>query len=231
MEVGDHQAGFAQLGEQIGRHQVVQAVVVVGVGGQQDTQPVADGDAGGADQEGVRETGVLRVGQLIERLPGDQHGDHQGFAAAGGHFDSDAIQQRVGGLGGVAQGVFDPGIPIFTGYFGQVNSGFQGFDLAKEQAVFALRVGPVFQKSPGDAGNALVFAFAPDDQALAHPVDEFILFDAVGGPFGFEGQLVGTLFTRLGNGDEILAGAARRHDLVGDAVVAKTKMPARLVER
>ena len=72
VEVGDDDLGLAQLLQLVGRHDVALAVVVLRVVGQQHAQPVADRDAGRDDQEGVGEAGVLRVGQLVERLPGDR---------------------------------------------------------------------------------------------------------------------------------------------------------------
>ncbi len=66
--------------------------------GQQHAQPVADGDAGRDDQEGVGEARVLRVGELVQRLPGDQHRHDDRLAAAGRHLERDAGQARVGRL-------------------------------------------------------------------------------------------------------------------------------------
>ena len=88
LEVGDDHLGLAQLGQQFGRDQVVQAVIVVGVVGEQHPQPVTDGDAGRDDQEGIREARILRVGQFVQGLPGDQHPHHQRLAGTGGHFEA-----------------------------------------------------------------------------------------------------------------------------------------------
>ena len=62
VEVGDEDLGLAELVVQVAGHDVALAVVVVRVVRQQDAEPVADGDAGGDDQERVGEAGVLRVG-------------------------------------------------------------------------------------------------------------------------------------------------------------------------
>ena len=37
---------------------------------------------------------ILRVGQLVERLPGDEHRHHYGLAGAGRHLEGDAVQER-----------------------------------------------------------------------------------------------------------------------------------------
>ena len=51
VEVGDDDFGAGDLAEQVSRHQLAVFVVIVRVAGQHDAETVADGDAGGADQE------------------------------------------------------------------------------------------------------------------------------------------------------------------------------------
>ena len=133
MEVGEHDLGLAQLVAQIGGHQVVGAIVIACVIGQQHAQPVADRDAGCDDEKGVGEARVLRVGQLVERLPGDQHGHHEGLARAGCHLEGDTVQEWVGVLVGCSQAVFDPGVAVLAGDLGQVDGGLQRLDLAEEE--------------------------------------------------------------------------------------------------
>ena len=81
MEVGDQDPRLREPLQQIGRHDVALTVVVVRIVRQQHTQPVADRDAGRDDQEGVGEARVLRIAELVERLPGDEHRHHDGLAA------------------------------------------------------------------------------------------------------------------------------------------------------
>ncbi len=112
MEVGDDHLGLAQFRQQVGRNQVMLAVIVVGIVGQQHPQPVADGDAGRDDQEGIRKAGILRIGHLVQSMPGDQHRHHQRLAAAGGHLEGNAIQQGIGVFVCPAQLILDPGVAI-----------------------------------------------------------------------------------------------------------------------
>ena len=99
------------------------------------------------DQESVGEAGVLRVGELVQRLPGDEHGHDNRLAAAGGHFVSDAGQAGVGRVVGGSQVVFDPGIAILPCDLVQVDGGFERLDLAEEQLVLTLGVAPVLEEA------------------------------------------------------------------------------------
>ena len=80
MVVGDDDFGLSELVMQLGRYNVALAVVVARVVRQQYAQPVTDSDAGRDDQKGVGKAGILRVGALVESVPGDEHGHHDGLA-------------------------------------------------------------------------------------------------------------------------------------------------------
>lgn len=54
-----------RLGE-VGRDEVAKPVVVLGVVGQEDAEPVADGDPRGDDQERIGEPGILGIRELVE---------------------------------------------------------------------------------------------------------------------------------------------------------------------
>ena len=95
MEVGDQDLGSAELPDQVGRDQVAQPVIVLGVVGQEHPQPVADGDARGDDEERVGEPAVFRVGDLVQGVPGDQHGHDDRLARAGRHLHRDPVESRV----------------------------------------------------------------------------------------------------------------------------------------
>ena len=90
VEVGDDDLGARQLLAVKFRHDVELAVVVLWIVGQQDAQAIADGDAGRDDQEGIGKAVVLRLRELVEGVPCDQHRHHDGLAAAGGHLERDA---------------------------------------------------------------------------------------------------------------------------------------------
>ena len=64
---------------------------------------------------------------------------------------------------------------------------------------------------------------APQFHPAAHAVDEFVGLDAVLGP-GIKGQLLLALFPGTGDGHKVLALAAARRDLVGDALFGEAKV-------
>ena len=99
------------------------------------------------DEERVGEAGVLRVGELVERLPGDEHGHDDRLAGAGRHLERDAGQAGVRRVVGLAELVLDPGVAVLLGDLGDVDGGFQGLDLAEEELRLAVGVGPVFEQA------------------------------------------------------------------------------------
>ena len=131
----------------------------------------------------------------------------------------------------VAQRVLDPGVAVLPGDLGDVDGGFERFDLAEEELLLAVGIGPVVEQARGRRRDADVAALAPERDAATDVVDELVLFDAVLGPLGVEQQLLGPLLLRLGDGDEIRTGPAAVDDLVGDALVGEPEMARRLVER
>src|ERR1035441_3026911 len=206
VEIGDETLGFAKVGELVGGNDVELAIIIVRVVGKEDAQAVADGDAGGNDEEGVGEFRALRIGQLVEGLPSDEHGHDDVLAAAGGHLAGDAIQEGVGVFVGAANLVFDPGVALALRHLGEVDEGFEGFDLAEEQFLVAIGAGPILKKlggGAGDAGKALIAEIAPLLHPSADLVDEFVLLNAILGPLGFKIELILALLLGLGNGDEI----------------------------
>ena len=229
VEVGDDDLGLAQLVHQVGGHDVHCAVVVARVAGQQHPQPVADRDAGRDDQEGVGEAGVLGVGQLVERLPGDQHGHDHGLAAAGGHLAGDAEQAGVGVLVDRAEVVLDPGVAVLLGDLGDVDQRFQGLDLAEEQPAGRGRVGASIQQPGGGAASRRgVAALAPELHRAADVVDRLVFLDAVCGPLVRRRAASSFPFFRgwaMGMKYGLSAGL---DDLVGDALVVEAEMALRL---
>ena len=134
VEVGDHDLGAVEPFHQLGRHHVELAVVVVGVVGQQHAQAVADGDARRDDEERVAEAGVLRVVDLVERVPGDEHRHDHRLAAAGGHLEGHAVELGVGGLVGLAQLVGQVLLAGLADALGEVDRRLGRLDLAEEEA-------------------------------------------------------------------------------------------------
>jgi hypothetical protein len=226
MEIGDQDLGPAELPEQVGRNEVAQPVVVLGVVGPEHPQPVADRDPGGDHEERVGEPAVLRVGDLVQGVPGDQHGHDDRLARSGRHLHRDAVEPRVGRVVGVAEPVLDPGVADLPSGLAQVDERFQGLDLAEEELVLPVGVGPVLQELPRDLGNPLVFPFPPVLDPFPDAVDLVIRLDAVLRPFRVKLELL-ALLPGCGDRDEVRTRAPGLHDLVGDPLVAEPEVPGR----
>ena len=94
--VGQHDLGPVDVGEHVAGDQLAALVVAVRVIGHQHAQPVANGDAGGDDQEAAREGLAVRMADGIDRLPGDQHRHDGRLAGAGGELQRKPQQFGVG---------------------------------------------------------------------------------------------------------------------------------------
>ena len=232
MEVGNGDLGLAQLVHQLRRHDLQGAVVVARIAGQQDPQPVADGNARGDDEKGVGESSVLFIRQLVQRLPGNEHCHDRGFAGAGGHFAGDAEKAGIVLLIELAKQVLDPGVAVFPGGLGKIDKGFQGLDLAKEQPPAAIRITPILQQAGGYAGDIVgITALAPDLDHAADFVDGLILFDPALVPVVERQLFLVGLFLGLGDGDEIATDAAILLDFAGNAFVVELEMSLGLLKR
>ena len=161
VEVGDEDLGPAKLPDQVGRDQVAEPVVVLGVVGPEHPQPVADGDPRGNDEERVGEPAVLRVGDLVQGVPGDEHGHDDRLASAGGHLHRDAIETRVRCRVDLPEPGLDPVVADLLGGLGQEYERLQGFDLAEEELVLAVGVAPVLQELASNLSDASVFPLPP----------------------------------------------------------------------
>ena len=150
------------------------SVVVAGQVRAKDLEAVADRDARRDDQERVREALVLRVGQLVQRLPGDEHPHDHGLARAGGHLERDAVEARVLGLVLLVEPVLDPGMGA-AGDLGQEDGRLERLDLAEEERLLARGVVPVVEEIARDGRDAAVVGAAPGGDVLADPVDEVVV--------------------------------------------------------
>ena len=80
------------------------------------------------------------LGELVQRLPGDQHPHDDGLARARRHLDCDAEDLGIGILVELLEIVLDPGVAAPAGDFGDVDRGLSRLDLAEEELAVALRV-------------------------------------------------------------------------------------------
>ena len=77
-------------------------------------------------------------------MPGDNHCHNHGLATACCHLEGNAEKLWIGVGVELSEAVFDLGIAVLVSYLGQIDSGFQSFNLAEEKLSFSLRIYPVF---------------------------------------------------------------------------------------
>ena len=94
--VGDDDPGPPEVAEHVRRDQLAAAVVAVRVVRLQHPQPVADGQAGGDDEEPAPEAPAAGPAHRVDRLPGDDHRHHGGLAGPGRQLQGQPRQPRVG---------------------------------------------------------------------------------------------------------------------------------------
>ena len=134
VEVGDEDRRGLEAVELLGRDEVHRPVVVVRVVGQQHAEAVADGDAGRDDEEARAEPLVVRVGQLVEGLPGDEHRHHHRLAGPGRHLEGQP-REAVVQAGVLARMTLRALVsPMRVCGLGQVDRRLDGLDLAEEEA-------------------------------------------------------------------------------------------------
>lgn len=86
--IRDEDFRLFQLAAHVFGDDIESAVVVAGLVGKQDAEAIANGDAGGDDQEGI--------GEFVKRLPGDDHGHDDSFARTCRHLEGNAVEERIG---------------------------------------------------------------------------------------------------------------------------------------
>ncbi|OGA37655.1 MAG: hypothetical protein A3G24_04370 [Betaproteobacteria bacterium RIFCSPLOWO2_12_FULL_62_13] len=141
-------------------------------------QAIFDREARGHDKKPAREAFALRAPHRVDGLPGDEHRHDRGLAGAGGEFQCEAHELRVGVAVGVGQ-VFQKGIAYFAYLrrdFGQPYGGFDRFDLTEERADAAeIVMAPVLQEARGfrrDAPIVWIGQRAPFVHFLPNAIDD-----------------------------------------------------------
>ena len=172
----------------------------------------------------------MRVGALIERVPSDQHGHHYRLARAGSHLERRARQAGVRCIVRLAYRVLDPRISVLLRHLSDVDGRFEGFVLAEEELLLAVRIDPVSKQPRSGWSHAQVATNSPQGNTATDVVDQLVLFDPILRPLGFELKLLGAFLLRLGDGHEIRTGSATVNNFICDALVAELEMAVGLVE-
>lgn len=172
------------------RDEVADVVVVGGVDAlawidAQHAEAVADGEAGGDDEEVVGEARVVPVFGAVVEVVDDQCGHDDRLAGAGGHLEGEAGQVVLGGGRDLALLFEFPQNELacvrFLRDLVEPDGGFDGLALGEEELlrVVALRVQePELEQFAGDAGGLRVAGFPPRAHLAAQQVDRMV------SPFG-----------------------------------------------
>ena len=125
-------------------------------------------------EELVAEAAVLRVGRLVERLPGDEHRHEDGLAGTGRHLEGEARQAAVVCSFSCADDVERLGVADLLGGLRQVDRGLGGLDLAEEQPALAVLGAPVVEQVARRRRDVRVLLRPPAFNGLADLVDDLV---------------------------------------------------------
>lgn len=169
MPVANQHLALAQFVHQVsaGRHDAKLFVVVPHRRRFQHCQPALHRQPRRHHQNVFDEARVLRIGNLIEDMPGNRHCHYDGLAGAGGHLAALAHKRPAiaGDVNAHALG---------GGCFGEPDQRLNGFHLAEEKTprLKLLRVAPMLQQPLGDAGYTGIARFTPRLYTRAYLVDQ-----------------------------------------------------------
>jgi len=150
MPVGDLKPALLQPLQHPARHQAKLLIVVAGLPGEEHLQAFSDGEIGAYQEHRIGEAAVLRIGQLVQHLPGNDHAHKDGLAGASSHLT---------GVPGKAVVLGDDDALLFGGGgFDEPDEGLGGFPLAEEEPALPLGMVPVIEQMPGDGRHAGVAA-------------------------------------------------------------------------
>lgn len=223
MIIGDDDVQTSQRFAQIRGDEIEGLVIIVLMFGEQHLQAVANGDSWRDDEKIGGKPLIVGIGEFIEAHPRDEHGHDDGFAAACGHFEGEAIKQRIVSLLRFVEQFFAELIAERGCYFREINCSFEGFELTEEEPLFAFFAAPMFEQVFGASFDVEIAALAPDGHLGAQAIDEgdlafFFGVDAC------EFELLA--FFGLGDGDEVAGGAPPIEDRVGDAFLGEGEVPS-----
>ena len=165
--VANDDLALPQPVERVRRHDSERLVVVLRAGRLQDREAAPDRKAGRDHEHVLREARVLAIGDLVENLPGYEHGHHHRLARAGGHLGAHSPERAAVGRH------FDTH-PVRGGSFREPDERLRCLQLAEEKAsrLELLGVRPVFEQPLGNAGDTGVSGLAPSLDTLPYLVDQ-----------------------------------------------------------
>ena len=165
MPVADQDRALPQLVGERGGHDAERLVVVLGVGRLQHGQAIAHRETGSDHQHVPGVSHVVRIGDLVQHLPGDDHRHDHGLAGPGRHLGAQARERST------------VGCDLQTHLVGrrrlrEPDQRLRGFRLTEEEAPVGelLRIVPVGEQPPGDSGHPRIPVLTPPPHARADPV-------------------------------------------------------------
>ena len=228
MEIGNHDFGPLQIGKHITGNQLAACIIAVRIVRLKHAKPIFDGQAGGDHQESPCKSPAGGPPHCVDGLPGNQHGHDRCFSCAGGEFQSQAQQFRVGvviSIDKVFQKDFS-GLACIGSDFRQPDNRLDRFHLAEERPNVVEPVMPPVLKQSGGFGRYLPVIRARQASPLIYMSAQFIddgrwivLLFLGGKSFAFvEDQvlLLGCAFALLGfwNGCDVFGAATFFDDLL-----------------
>ena len=223
--VGDDDFRASYLVHHVAWHEVALGVIAFGIVRLQDAQAVFDGEAGGDDEEAVREPLAVLVSRGVDRLPSDQHGHDGRLSGPSGQFQGEPKQFGIGVVVGPYQMVEkSPARLRFGSDLGHPDRGFDGLYLTEKGPYAAELVMPPVLEQAGRFRRDLplvgVGPGPPPRHLASNLIDErgrVVLLFLGGEPFAFveDDRLLrgGPLaFLRFGDGRDELRTAASLDD-------------------
>src|SRR6185295_3140260 len=157
---------LAQLVQERWRHDVEFVVEIILSRRLQDLQPAFYRQPRRDDEDMLRIAGVLRISNLVDDLPGNQHRHDNSFAGPRGHLGTQPGERAA------VRRNFDTDF-LRCRRLGKPDERFHRFQLAEKELMFAfVGIVPMLQQPLGDAGHSEVARFAPRLYARANLVDQ-----------------------------------------------------------
>ena len=167
MPVADQNPALQQLVTQRRRYDAECLVVVFRMGRLQNGQTAPDREAGRDHEHVLGKPRVLRIGNLVQHLPRNDHRHDDGLAGAGRHLRAQARERSPVGCNLYPD-------PVGRRRLNEPDQRLRGLQLAEEKLPGGefLRIIPVGEQPSSDPGHAWIPVLAPLPYARADPIDQ-----------------------------------------------------------
>ena len=167
MPVGDEDVPFAKIRHEVGRHQIADAIDAgLAALGLQLLEPITDRHVGADDQDGVGESAISSVGDLVEDTPCGE-ARHDGRLPGPRRHLAGVADKRAGLLTRDGHA-----LPEVVAGLDKKDHGLDVLALTEEEAALAIQAVPVRQQLGRDTGRARIASLTPGLHPLPDLVDE-----------------------------------------------------------